>query len=103
MELDGALGRRGRIYVIAAGRCWHNAPSTSPLHDNSGSIEIEAEKDGSRHWAAEQLDAYHRLYAELCKEFGLPARGVRGHQEVNDRNPTHTSSPWMTSAPPSPD
>jgi hypothetical protein len=46
------LGRSGTIYVIAAGRCWHNAPSTSPLHDNSPSIGIEA---------------------ELCREFDLPS------------------------------
>src|SRR5688500_14446582 len=39
------LGRTGRIYVIAAGRCWHNAPSTSAQHTNSASIGIEAEND----------------------------------------------------------
>ncbi|GAA3251749.1 peptidoglycan recognition protein family protein [Nonomuraea helvata] len=81
------LGRSGRIYVIAAGRCWHNAPSTSPLHDNSSSIGIEAENDGSQPWLAEQLDAYHRLCAELCKEFGLPASRVKGHKEVNRQKP----------------
>lgn len=90
--LDGplsqfGLGRSGRIYVIAAGRCWHNAPSTSPLHDNSSSLGIEAENNGSQAWPAEQLDAYRALCAELCKEFGLPASRVKGHKEVNTAKP----------------
>lgn len=90
--LDGplsqfGLGRTGRIYVIAAGRCWHNAPSTSPQHDNSSSIGIEAENSGSQPWPAEQLDAYRRLCAELCKEFGLPASRVKAHREVNRSKP----------------
>lgn len=90
--LDGplshfGLGRSGRIYVIAAGRCWHNAPSTSPLHTNSCSIGIEAENDGKQAWPAAQLDAYRRLCAELCREFGLPASRVKAHREVNTQKP----------------
>ena len=78
------LGRSGRIYVIAAGRCWHNAPSTSAYHDNSSSIGIEAENTGrGQEWPAAQLDAYRKLCAELCKAFGLPAARVVGHREVN--------------------
>lgn len=46
--LDGPLSQfwlkhDGTIYVVAAGRCWHNAPSTSAMHTNSASIGIEAE------------------------------------------------------------
>lgn len=90
--LDGplshfGLGRSGTIYVIAAGRCWHNAPSTSPRHDNSSSIGIEAENNGSQPWPQAQLDAYERLCAELCREFGLPASRVRAHREVNTSKP----------------
>lgn len=90
--LDGplsqfGLGRSGRIYVIAAGRCWHNAPSTSPDHTNSNSLGIEAENDGRQPWPDVQLDAYKRLCAELCKEFGLPASRVKGHKEVNTQKP----------------
>jgi hypothetical protein len=90
--LDGplsqfGLGRSGRIYVIAAGRCWHNAPSTSPLHDNSSSIGIEAENNGSQPWPAAQVDAYKRLCAELCREFGLSASRVKAHREVNTGKP----------------
>ncbi|GAA4929107.1 hypothetical protein HD597_004364 [Nonomuraea thailandensis] len=81
------LGRSGRIYVIAAGRCWHNAPSTSPLHDNSSSLGIEAENNGSQPWPEVQLDAYRRLCAELCREFGLGASRVRAHREVNTAKP----------------
>lgn len=90
--LDGplsqfGLGRSGRIYVVAAGRCWHNAPSTSPDHTNSNSLGIEAENDGRQSWPDVQLDAYKRLCAELCKEFGLPASRVKGHKEVNTQKP----------------
>ncbi|WP_433435591.1 peptidoglycan recognition protein family protein [Nonomuraea sp. CA-141351] len=90
--LDGplshfGLGRSGHIYVIAAGRCWHNAPSTSPYHDNSSSIGIEAENNGTQPWPDAQKDAYIRLCAELCREFGLPASRVKAHREVNTSKP----------------
>jgi hypothetical protein len=81
------IGRSGRIYVIAAGRCWHNAPSTSSYHTNSASIGIEAENDGRQAWPAAQLDAYRKLCVELCKEFDLPASRVKGHKEVNTQKP----------------
>ncbi|WP_219512689.1 peptidoglycan recognition protein family protein [Nonomuraea ceibae] len=81
------IGRSGRIYVIAAGRCWHNAPSTSPLHTNSCSIGIEAENCGSQPWPRAQLDAYWTLAAELCREFGLPVARVKAHREVNRLKP----------------
>lgn len=77
------LGRSGRIYVIAAGRCYHNAPSTSPNHTNSNSLGIEAENDGSQPWPADQLRAYYALCGELCREFNLPVSAVMGHKEVN--------------------
>lgn len=77
------LKRDGSIYVIAAGRCWHNAPSTSANHRNDTSLGIEAENTGSEPWPAKQLQAYKRLCAELCREFGLSASAVRGHREVN--------------------
>ncbi|MEV4383906.1 peptidoglycan recognition family protein [Streptosporangium sp. NPDC049644] len=90
--LDGplsqfGLGRSGRIYVIAAGWCWHNAPSTSARHDNSSSLGIEAENDGRQPWPSVQLDAYRKLCARLCEEFRLPASVVKGHKEVNTAKP----------------
>ncbi|MEV0821966.1 peptidoglycan recognition protein family protein [Nonomuraea rubra] len=86
--LDGPLSHiwlehTGRIWIVAAGRCWHNAPSISSHHMNSTSIGIEAENDGRTPWPQVQLDAYHALCAELCREFGLSASRVRGHREVN--------------------
>lgn len=86
--LDGPLShfwlsRDGVIHVVAAGRCWHNAPSTSPHHMNSTSLGIEAENDGATPWPAVQLDAYKKLCAELCRAFKLPASRVKGHKEVN--------------------
>ncbi len=90
--LDGPLSqfwlrKDGTIFVVAAGRCWHNAPSTSPLHTNSNSIGIEAENDGRAPWPDVQVDAYLRLCAELCKEFGLTAARVKGHKEVQPGKP----------------
>lgn len=81
------LKHDGTIYVVAAGRCWHNAPSTSKYHTNSASIGIEAENNGREPWPAIQLDAYRRLCAELCREFCLPASRVRAHREVNTSKP----------------
>jgi hypothetical protein len=91
-DLDGPLSqiwlrRDGTIFIVASGRCWHNAPSTSADHTNSNSIGIEAENNGSEPWPAKQVDAYQRLCAELCREFGLPASAVKGHKEVHSTKP----------------
>ncbi|MEU6719046.1 peptidoglycan recognition family protein [Nonomuraea sp. NPDC046802] len=90
--LDGpvsqfGLGRSGHIYLIAAGRCWHNAPSTSAAHANSSSLGIEAENDGTQPWPDVQKEAYVRLCAELCREFRLPASRVKAHREANAAKP----------------
>ncbi|MEV0227973.1 N-acetylmuramoyl-L-alanine amidase [Nonomuraea sp. NPDC050786] len=90
--LDGPLShfwlrKDGRVFVVAAGRCWHNSPSTSVQHDNSSAIGIEAENDGRTPWPKAQLDAYKRLCAALCEAFGLPASRVKGHKEVQRGKP----------------
>ena len=90
--LDGPLSQcwlrhDGTIYVMAAGKCWHNYPSTSLYHDNSNAIGIEAENNGTEAWPTIQLDAYKRLCAELCKAFGLSASRVKGHKEVQPGKP----------------
>ncbi|MEU7741965.1 N-acetylmuramoyl-L-alanine amidase [Nonomuraea sp. NPDC049158] len=90
--LDGPLSQfwlrhDGTIYVVAAGKCWHNYPSTSPNHDNSHAIGIEAENDGREAWPTIQLDAYKRLCAELCRAFGVAASRVKGHKEVQPGKP----------------
>lgn len=77
------LRRDGRIFVVAAGHCYHNAPSTSSFHTNSNSIGIEAENTGSEPWPDVQLDAYRALVTELCREFDLFEGRVKGHWEVN--------------------
>lgn len=81
------LRHDGKIYIVAAGRCWHNAPSTSLGHTNSRSVGIEAENDGKAPWPAAQLDSYLRLCAELCRAYQLPVSTVRGHKEVNRGKP----------------
>lgn len=96
--LDGPLSHfwlkhDGTIHVIAAGRCWHNAPSTSAYHSNSNSIGIEAENNGREPWPDVQLRAFKALCAELCKEYRLTAARVKGHKEVNRSKPDpHTIS-----------
>ncbi|MEU4226233.1 N-acetylmuramoyl-L-alanine amidase [Nonomuraea sp. NPDC026600] len=90
--LDGPLSHvwlqhTGRIYVVAAGKCWHNYPSTSANHDNSHALGIEAENDGHEPWPAAQLDAYRKLCAELCRAFGLTPSRVKGHKEVQPGKP----------------
>ncbi|GAB1823589.1 peptidoglycan recognition protein family protein [Herbidospora sp. RD11066] len=87
-SLDGPLSqfwlsRHAVIHVVAAGKSWQNAPSTSRHHQNSNSIGIEAENDGRTPWPADQLRAFKALSAELCLEFGLTASRVCGHKEVN--------------------
>jgi N-acetyl-anhydromuramyl-L-alanine amidase AmpD len=77
------LRRDGTIFVVAAGRCWHNAPSTSAHHGNSAALGIEAENNGHEPWPAMQMDAYVALCAALCRAFKLPASRVKAHREVN--------------------
>jgi hypothetical protein len=90
--LDGPLSqfwlrKDGAIFVVASGRCWHNAPSVSANHTNSVSLGIEAENDGRAPWPSVQLSAYRALCAALCRAYGLPASRVRGHKEVNTSKP----------------
>lgn len=90
--LDGPLSqfwlrRDGTIFVVAAGLCWHNAPSTSANHTNSASIGIEAENDGRQPWPGVQLHSFRKLCAELTKEFDLPVSRVVGHKEVQRGKP----------------
>ncbi|WP_218041769.1 hypothetical protein [Acrocarpospora macrocephala] len=58
------LRHTGWIWIVAAGRCRHNAPSVSPFHRNNTGIGIEAENAGRTPWLSAQLDAYHALRRE---------------------------------------
>lgn len=77
------LGRDGTIYVIAAGRCYHAGPAKALRYTNSYAIGIEAENDGvGEPWPKGQMDAYHKLCAELVKHYGLTVSVVQGHKEI---------------------
>ncbi|MGC0251495.1 peptidoglycan recognition protein family protein [Pseudactinotalea sp. Z1748] len=78
------LGRSGRVYVIAAGLCYHAGRVSHARYTNPRSIGIEAENTGTGQvWPKVQLDAYHALTAALCAEFGWnPAIAVIGHKEA---------------------
>lgn len=81
------LRRNGRYVIVAAGRCWHNAPSTSSYHTNSRSIGIEAENDGRTPWPREQLQAYKKGCAALADWYKLSVTRIVGHKEVNTSKP----------------
>ena len=77
------LGRDGTIYVIAAGRCYHAGVARALRFTNSYAIGIEAENDGvGEPWPKAQMDAYHKLCAELVKHYGLTVSDVQGHKEI---------------------
>jgi hypothetical protein len=76
------LGRSGKVYVIAAGVCYHAGDVQTTTQDNWHAIGIEAEADGLSPWPAAQVDAYARLCAALCDHYGLTSARVQGHKEV---------------------
>lgn len=77
------LGRDGTVYVIANGVAWHaGATINDAVWGNSRSIGIEAENTGSQPWPPEQVDAYAKLIAVLCRHYGLGVDRVRGHKEI---------------------
>lgn len=77
------LGRSGKIYIIAAGRCWHAGATFYQRQENSYSLGIEAENDGlGEPWPAAQMDSYRKLCAELAKAFQVPTAFVEGHKEI---------------------
>jgi hypothetical protein len=76
------LGRSGKVYVIAAGVCFHAGDTQSVDQGNWHAIGIEAEADGLSPWPPAQVDAYARLCAALCEHYGLSVDRVQGHKEV---------------------
>lgn len=90
--LDGplaqyGLGRSGRIYVIAAGLCYHAGVSRSIDYTNSHAIGIEAEAVGvpgtASDWPPAQRESYRRLCKALYDEFGpVQIRDILGHKET---------------------
>jgi hypothetical protein len=78
------IGRSGKVYVIAAGKCNH-AGEGSWLGINVGnykSVGIEAESPGGGEWTAEQRRVYPIVCAALCELLDTPATHVAGHRET---------------------
>ncbi len=77
------LGRSGKVYVIAAGLCWHAGQSRHIDFTNGYSIGVEAENTGTgQEWPDAQVDAAVTLFAALALEFKLTAADVLGHKET---------------------
>ncbi len=84
------LGRTGKWYVIAAGRCYH-AGSTidDSIYGNGNAIGIEAEgtglpatDSGHTHWPEVQYQSYVKGVKALQKAYGVPTARVLGHKEA---------------------
>ena len=84
------LGRTGRWYVIAAGRCYHaGATIDDSLFANSYAIGIEAEGTGvpedntdHKYWPKVQWQSYVRGVRALQTAYGVPSKRVLGHKEA---------------------
>lgn len=80
------IGRSGTIYVFAAGSANHAGVSRKTDYEKTHAIGIEAEAVGvpgtKGDWPPVQMDSYHKLCAELKKEFKLSVSDVRGHKET---------------------
>lgn len=76
------LGRSGKVYVIAAGVCYHAGETFETWQNNRHAIGIEAEHDGIGPWPAAVYNAYIRLNWALCQGYDLPVSRVRGHKEI---------------------
>lgn len=76
------LDRRGRAWMIADGRANHNGYGTW----GNDSIGIEAYNTGTGEpWPAQQIDAYTRICAAICRHLGWPSTRVKGHRETDPK------------------
>lgn len=77
------IGRSGRIYLIAAGLCWHAGRVGDPSFANAHAIGIEAMNNGiDEPWSDALMRSYRALCRELIAEFNLDVTRVLGHKEV---------------------
>lgn len=77
------LGRDGTVYVISNGVAWHaGATINDAIWGNTHAIGIEAENTGTQPWPPEQVEAYAKLCAILCRHYGLDVDRVKGHKEI---------------------
>jgi len=84
------LGRTGRWYVIAAGRCYHAGQTIDDsIFGNYNAIGIEAESTGipadeigHKYWPEVQWQSYVRGVQALQAAYGVPTEHVLGHKEA---------------------
>jgi N-acetylmuramoyl-L-alanine amidase len=76
------LGRSGRWYVVAAGKCYHAGVVLRASYANENAVGVEAEADGVSAWPAVQYHSYAKGCAALVKAYGLAVANVLGHKEV---------------------
>jgi hypothetical protein len=77
------VGRSGRVYVVAAGLCWHAGASRHIDYTNGYAVGVEAENTGTgQDWPDAQIAALATLFAALCIEFKLSPDDVLGHRET---------------------
>jgi hypothetical protein len=78
------LGRKGTIWVLAAGRANHAGYGEwldLPLHDNGAVWGIEAQNDGEEAWPPVQIRAYICLAAALARATGFTHEYICSHKE----------------------
>ena len=76
------IGYSGKVYVFAAGVCYHAGPTKDARYRNVRCIGIEAEHPGdSSPWPKAQYDAYVKVVAALQKAYPKTAGHVQGHKE----------------------
>ena len=79
------LGRRGKFYVIAAGKAWHSGLGfwQGVTNGNSQLIGIEAENVGDKTdpWPEKQLIAFKKGCAAILKHIGANPIMCAGHKE----------------------
>lgn len=84
------LGRSGKWYVIAAGRCFHAGKTIDDsLYGNYNAIGIEAEgtgipddENGHTYWPEIQWQSYVRGVQALQTAYQVPTERVLGHKEA---------------------
>lgn len=97
------LGRTGRIWVIAAGCCYHaGVASWAGYHSlNDQFVGIEAESDGKgTDWSAAQLDCYPKLVGSVLDWIQQPVDRYCSHRSCalpagRKIDPTGIDDVWM--------
>lgn len=77
------LGRTGKYYVIAAGKCYHAGAGAwkGLTNGNANFIGIEAENSGTEPWPDVQIEAYRKGVAAILKHINRGVEFCAGHKE----------------------